>query len=169
MGIARRAFMKAAALGGMALSPGGIQALLSTLAHAQATPTQPAWPNRRLLDHLRIEYPIIQAPMGFHTSPAMPVAVAAAGGLGSFPCAALTPAQVREAVGKIRAQTTAPLNLNFFCHVTLRDEALEAAWLKRLASYYAELGVEAPTFPAGTRPPFGPRCATRSWRSNRRS
>jgi nitronate monooxygenase len=156
MGIARRAFMKAAALGGMAVSTGGVQGLLAAPAWAQLTPPpSAAWPNRRLLDLLRIEHPIIQAPMGLHTSPAMPAAVAAAGGLGSFPCGPLTPAQVREVAGKIRAQTSAPLNLNFFCHVTQRDASVEAAWLKRLASYYAELGVDAPTFPAATRPPFG--------------
>src|SRR5262245_2529254 len=120
----------------------------------QETPER-AWPNRQLLDLLQIEHPIIQAPMGFHTSPDMPAAVCASGGLGSFPCATLTPVQLREVVGKIRAQTSKPLNLNFFCHVTQRDAALEAAWLKRLGSYYAELGVRQPAFPAGTLPPFG--------------
>jgi len=102
-----------------------------------------------------VELPIIQAPMGGgHISSDMPVAVCGSGGLGSFPCSALTPAQVRDVATKIRAQTTKPLNLNFFCHVTQRDAALEAAWLKRLATYYAELGVDPPDFPTRTRPPF---------------
>jgi len=39
--------------------------------------------------------------------------------------------------------------------VKQRDEALEAAWLKRLASYYTEFGVNPPAFPTSTRPPFG--------------
>jgi nitronate monooxygenase len=156
-GIERRELMKAAAVGGIALSMGGAHGLLaSNETRAQgAPPRAAAWSNRRLLDLLKIEHPIIQAPMGFHISPDMPVAVCRAGGLGSFPCSALTSAQLRDLVGKIRAQTTKPLNLNFFCHMTQRDAAVEAAWLKRLASYYRELGVNPPEFPSSTRPPFG--------------
>jgi nitronate monooxygenase len=92
--------------------------------------------------------------MGAHISPAMPVAVSESGGLGSFPRSALTSAQVRDLVAKIRAQTTKPLNLNFFCHVTQHDAAIEATWLKRLASYYTELGMSPPEFPISTRPPY---------------
>jgi hypothetical protein len=157
-GIERRVFMKAATVGGIALSIGGAQCLLaSSEAHAQGgSPRAVAWPNRRLLDILKIDHPIIQAPMGGgHISPDMPVAVCESGGLGSFPCSALTSSQLRDVVAKIRAQTTRPLNLNFFCHVTQRDAAVEAAWLKRLAPYYTELGVSPPAFPTSTRPPFG--------------
>lgn len=155
-GIERREFMKAAAVGGVALSIGAAQGLLApNETRAQGAPPRAAiWPNRRLLDLLKIEHPIIQAPMGAHISPAMPVAVSGSGGLGSFPCSALSSAQVRDLVGKIRAQTTKPLNINFFCHVTQRDAAIEAAWLKRLASYYTELGVNPPEFPTSARPPF---------------
>jgi nitronate monooxygenase len=155
-GIERREFMKAAAVGGVALSISGAQGLLaSNETRAQgAPPRAAAWPSRRLLDLLTIEHPIIQAPMGAHISPVMPVAVSGSGGLGSFPCSALSSAQVRDLVGKIRAQTTKPLNINFFCHVTQRDAAIEAAWLKRLASYYTELGVNPPEFPTSARPPF---------------
>jgi nitronate monooxygenase len=158
-GIERRELMKAAAVGGIALSIGGAESLLApNETRAQGAPARAAgWSNRRLLDLLKIDHPIIQAPMGGgHISPDMPVAVCGSGGLGSFPCSALTSAQVRDVVAKIRAQTTKPLNLNFFCHVTQRDAAVEAAWLKRLASYYTELGVNPPEFPTGTRPPFGP-------------
>ena len=156
-GIERRELMKAAAVGGIALSIGGAQSLLaSNEAPAQGAPPRAAgWPNRRLLDLLKIDHPVIQAPMGGHISPDMPVAVCGSGGLGSFPCSALTSAQVRDVAAKIRAQTTKPLNLNFFCHVTQRDAAVEAAWLKRLATYYTELGVNPPDFPTSTRPPFG--------------
>jgi nitronate monooxygenase len=157
-GIERRELVKAAAAGGIALSIGGAQNLLiSNETRAQGGPLRTAaWPNKQLLDLLRIDHPIIQAPMGFHVSPDMPAAVCGSGGLGSFPCASLTSAQLRDVVGKIRAQTTKPLNLNFFCHMTERDAALEAAWLKRLASYYTELGVDPPAFPTSTRAPFGP-------------
>jgi nitronate monooxygenase len=156
-GIERRELMKAAAVGGIALSIAGAQSLAPNETRAQGAPVRAAWSNRRLLDLLKIDHPIIQAPMGGgHISPDMPVAVCGAGGLGSFPCSALTSAQVRDVVAKIRAQTTKPLNLNFFCHVTQRDGAVEAAWLKRLAPYYTELGVNPPEFPtSSSRPPFG--------------
>jgi nitronate monooxygenase len=114
-----------------------------------------SWPNGHLLDLLKIEHPLIQAPMGLHTSPAMPVAVSRAGGLGSFPCSAFTPAQLRDVVGKICAQTDGSLNLNFFSHASRRDPVLEAAWLKQLAPYYAEFGIDPPTVLASGRPPFG--------------
>jgi nitronate monooxygenase len=154
--IGRRTLMKIAAVGGAAFSIGGALSLTSTKeTRAQGAPLRgAAWPNRRFLDLLKIDHPIIQAPMGFHTNPEMTVAVCGAGALGSFPCAALTTVQVRDVVGKIRAQTAKPLNLNFFCHDTQRDPALEAAWLKRLESYYSELGVTPPVFPTAIRPPF---------------
>ena len=68
-------------------------------------PAAPGWPNRRLLDLLKIDHPIIQAPMGGAVSPAMTVAVCGAGGLGSFPCSFLPVAPIRDIVAKIRAQT----------------------------------------------------------------
>jgi nitronate monooxygenase len=143
-GIERRELMKAAALGGVALSIGGAKGLLAPNA-ARAEGAPPSWPNRRLLDRLKIDHPIIQAPMGGAVSPAMTVAVCGAGGLGSFPCSFWPPAPLRDAVGKIRAQTGAkPLNLNFFCDVRQRDAAVEAAWVKRLAAYYTELSVVPP-------------------------
>ena len=48
----------------------------------------------------------------------------------------------------IRSRTSKPINLNFFCHAEPeQDVAREAAWLERLAPYYAELGAEMPKPP----------------------
>jgi nitronate monooxygenase len=146
--IERRELMKAATVGGVALSIFGTQNLLLSNATQAQGANVATWPNRRLIDLLKIRHPIIQAPMGGHTTPNMPAAVCEAGGLGSFPCAGLTPAQIRELVATIRAKTSKPLNLNFFSPVTQRDETLETAWLKRLASYYAEFNVTPPKLPA---------------------
>ena len=55
------------------------------------------WPDTRLLDLFGIELPIVQAPMANATAVDMAVAVANAGGLGSYPCAALTDDKVTEA------------------------------------------------------------------------
>jgi nitronate monooxygenase len=102
-----------------------------------------AWPDRRLLDLLRIEHPIIQAPMAGAMDWELVAAASAAGALGSLPGAMLTPEQVRDQVGKIRGRTNKPFNLNFFCHAPPpTDAAAEAAWRARLAPYYAELGLD---------------------------
>jgi nitronate monooxygenase len=154
--IKRRVFLKATTAGGIAFLIGGAQMLTVSEARSQgAVLRSAAWPNRRLLDLLKIEHPIVQAPMGGHTSLAMPVAVSGAGGLGSFPCALLSPTQIREEVGRIRAQTRKPINLNFFCHVMpKRDAAIENAWRQKLAPYYADLMLDPPALPASALVPF---------------
>ena len=106
------------------------------------------WPDTRLLDLFGIELPIVQAPMANATAVDMAVAVAEAGGLGSFPCAALADEKIGAGVAEIRSRTKRPINLNFFCHKPApADAERDAAWLKRLAPYYAELGAEMPKVP----------------------
>jgi nitronate monooxygenase len=106
------------------------------------------WPDTRLLDLFGIELPIVQAPMANACGVDMAVAVAEAGGLGSFPCAALSDEKIGAGVAEIRSRTGKPINLNFFCHEPApADAEREAAWLKRLAPYYAELGAEMPKVP----------------------
>ena len=65
------------------------------------------WPDRRILDLLGIDLPILQAPMAGSSTPEMAIAVSEAGGLGSLPCALSRPAQVRDAVEMIRKGTVA--------------------------------------------------------------
>lgn len=103
-----------------------------------------------------IELPIVQAPMAGVQGGAMTVAVSNAGGLGSLPCAMLTPDGLRSELQQITAQTDRPYNLNFFCHVPpAPDAAREARWRAALAPYYAEFGIDAPRIPAGGgRAPF---------------
>lgn len=114
------------------------------------------WPERRLLALFGIEHPIVLAPMAGSMDWELAAAVAEAGGLGSLPCAMLSAEQVREQIGKFRARTKGPLNLNFFCHrPPKRDNTREAAWRDRLKPYYAELGVDPNTPPpGGGRAPF---------------
>jgi nitronate monooxygenase len=114
------------------------------------------WPDTRLLDLLGIEIPIIQAPMAGAVSSEMVIQVSEAGGLGSLPCAMLTPEQARNELGVIRQRTSRPINVNFFCHTPPRiDASREACWKDRLKPYYDELGVDsdAPN-PAAIRKPF---------------
>lgn len=106
------------------------------------------WPDRRLLDLLRIEVPIIQAPMAGAATSALAIAVAEAGGLGSLAAAMLSPDQARAEFGAIRQRTLKPINMNFFCHApAAADAAREAAWRRRLSVYHAEFGLD-PEMPA---------------------
>src|SRR6266508_1327837 len=114
------------------------------------------WPDRRLIDLLGIEHPIVQAPMAGAMDWELAAAVAEAGGLGSLPCGMLSPQQIREQMDKIRARTGKPINLNFFCHAAPElNNAREAAWRNRLAPYYRELGVDpAAPVPSSNRAQF---------------
>ncbi|MDZ3992907.1 nitronate monooxygenase [Pseudomonas sp. Teo4] len=114
------------------------------------------WPDRRILDLLGIELPILQAPMAGASGSAMAIAVGNAGGLGALPCAMLTGDQVRGEIETFRAACRGPLNLNFFCHQPPEPDAEQAArWKQALRPYYDELGADfaAPT-PVSNRAPF---------------
>lgn len=81
---------------------------------------------------------------------ALTIAVCNAGGLGSLPCAMLSVDAMRKELATIRAQTTRPFNVNFFCHrQAVPDPAREAAWRKKLAPYYSELGLDVENIPSG--------------------
>ncbi len=105
---------------------------------------------------LGIELPIIQAPMAGVQVSALAVAVSNAGGLGSLPCATLGLDAMRKELAAIRAKTSKPYNVNFFCHAPPTPNAeREAAWRAALAPYYQEYGIDADTIPAGPgRAPF---------------
>src|SRR6185312_14672097 len=108
------------------------------------------------LQHLLgIDLPIIEAPMAGVQGSALAVAVSNAGGLGSLPCAMLTPDAMRKELTAIRDQTDRPYNVNFFCHrPPALDASREKAWRERLAPYYEELGLDREAVPQGGRAPF---------------
>ncbi|HKT73598.1 MAG TPA: nitronate monooxygenase [Steroidobacteraceae bacterium] len=105
------------------------------------------------------ELPIIQAPMAGVQTNALAVAVCRAGGLGSLPCAMLTPATLRSELQALSAGVSGPYNVNFFCHESpVPDEGREQRWRKLLAPYYAELGISTHETPSGpARSPFDAR------------
>jgi nitronate monooxygenase len=102
------------------------------------------------------ELPIIQAPMATVQGSALAVAVSEAGGLGSLPCAMLAPDAMRDELAAVRAGTTNPHNVNFFCHAQPEpDVERERAWRDALAPYFAELEVDLDAIPSGSgRRPF---------------
>jgi nitronate monooxygenase len=117
---------------------------------------QEMWPDRRITDLFKIEFPILLAPMAGVIDADIAIAVAEGGGLPSVPCAMISPEKAREQVGIIRQRVSAPINLNFFCHQAVdADPAREAIWRNRLAPYYREHGLEpAEPVNAAGRAPF---------------
>jgi nitronate monooxygenase len=114
------------------------------------------WPDRRLLDLFKTEFPIVLAPMAGVMDADLVIAAAQGGALGSLPCAMLAVEKAREQVNIIRQRVSAPVNMNFFCHEGADpDPQHEAAWNKRLSSYHGELGLD-PSAPvnAANRAPF---------------
>jgi nitronate monooxygenase len=114
------------------------------------------WPDRRLLDLLKTEFPIILAPMAGIMDADLVIAAAQGGALGSLPCAMISVEKAREQINIIRQRVAAPVNMNFFCHKAVdADPQREAGWKQRLGAYYEELGLD-PAAPvnAANRAPF---------------
>ena len=114
------------------------------------------WPDRRLLDLVKTEFPIVQAPMAGVMDADLVIAAAQGGALGSLPCAMISAEKAREQVNIIRQRVSAPVNMNFFCHKPVdADPAGEAGWKARLGAYYREFGLD-PAAPvnAANRAPF---------------
>lgn len=107
-------------------------------------------PTLTLQELLNIDLPVIQAPMAGVQGSALAVAVSNAGGLGSLPCAMLGSDAMRTELAAIRARTSKPFNVNFFCHKPPEPSAeRERAWRAALASYFAEFGIDPGSIPAG--------------------
>lgn len=114
------------------------------------------WPDRRWLDLVGTDLPIIQAPMAGAQGSAMAAAVCQAGGLGSLPCAMLSVDKARAEIGIVRQRVDAPLNLNFFCHEpAAADPLADHRWREALRPYYLEKGLDPEAeMPAVDRAPF---------------
>ena len=75
-----------------------------------------------LCDTLHITHPVVQAPMGGFTNPALVAAVSNAGGLGILACCWSSADEVRRSLRQIRALTDRPFGVNFVLHLT--DDAI---------------------------------------------
>jgi nitronate monooxygenase len=114
------------------------------------------WHDRRVLELLDIEHPIIQAPMASATNPELVAAVSEAGGLGSLGGAGDRPDRLRATVKAIRQRTARPFNVNLF---SARAEQFDRGarpgpkLSQHLERYHDELGLGPVPEPG---PLFGP-------------
>ena len=98
-----------------------------------------------MLERLRVDLPIFQAPMAGVSTPAMAAAVSNAGALGAIAVGATDAAGARTAIAGVRELTTRSFVVNVFCHRSpARDAAREAAWLETLRPAFAAYGAEPP-------------------------
>jgi nitronate monooxygenase len=110
------------------------------------------WPDRRFLDLVGVEHPIIQAPMANAGGADLCIGAAEGGALGSLPCGMLSPDQLRAQVAAVRERMRGPVNLNFFAH-RMPQQADDSAWRAVLRPFYDEFGIGEPP-PAPLRLPF---------------
>src|SRR3984957_18419532 len=103
-------------------------------------------PDMTLLETLRVDLPIIQAPMAGVSTPAMAAAVSNAGALGSIGVGATDAAGARGLISAIRERSERPFNVNVFCHAPAKaDGRLEAAWLERLRPHFERFAAIPPS------------------------
>lgn len=102
-----------------------------------------------LIELLKLDHPIIQAPMaGGATTVEMVAEASKAGALGSLGAAYMTPAQIEEAAAAIRARTDRPFAINLFATVPAQSMQGDASkMLALMARYHEQLGLPAPEAP----------------------
>src|SRR5579871_17476 len=98
-----------------------------------------------LLDLLRIDAPIVQAPMAGVSTPEMAAAVSNAGALGSLGVGAAGADEARKMIAGFRERSRRSLNGNVFCHEPARvNPSLESAWLELLRPQFERYGAKPP-------------------------
>jgi nitronate monooxygenase len=99
---------------------------------------------------LNLQHPIIQAPMaGGGDTPDLVAAVCNAGGMGFIGAAYSSPEQIIELGRAVRQKTARPFGINLFAPLPepIPPLNLQAA-LQRVAPFYSELALPAPSAPA---------------------
>jgi len=104
----------------------------------------------------RLKVPVLQAPMAGVQDEGLAISVCHAGGLGALPAAMLNEVQLATQLGRMRAATATPFQVNFFCHQDpITDVQAMARWQDCLRPYHAELGLEVvPAATHSARRPF---------------
>ncbi|SEI62992.1 nitronate monooxygenase family protein [Achromobacter sp. NFACC18-2] len=102
-----------------------------------------------LIELLKLDHPIIQAPMaGGATTVELVSEASKAGALGSLGAAYLSGEQIEAAASAIRARTDRPFAINLFAPVPQEAATGDGArMLALMARYHAQLGLPAPQAP----------------------
>ena len=79
------------------------------------------WCKNTLTERLRLQWPILQAPMGDKTTPALAAAVSNAGALGGLGMSGLRPENVRRRIEGFRQQSGGSVNVNYLLWETPDD------------------------------------------------
>lgn len=94
---------------------------------------------------LKLDLPLLQAPMAGVSTPALAAAVSNAGGLGSIAVGATDATGARAMIAELQRLTARPFGVNLFVHETPEaDSAREAAWIAWLAPQFARYGAAPP-------------------------
>jgi nitronate monooxygenase len=109
-----------------------------------------------LTRRLRIQHPIIQAPLaGGGDTPELVAAVSNTGGIGFIGAAYLTPQQIEQTSRSVGAKTRGPFGINLFAPAPSPETPKHAdRILARLAPFFSELGLPAPSLPSKTAESF---------------
>ncbi|AOA58768.1 NAD(P)H-dependent flavin oxidoreductase [Acinetobacter larvae] len=99
-----------------------------------------------LLQQLDIKHPILLAPMAGVSTATLAAEVSNQGALGALGLGASTPAQARQQILDTQHLTSAPFQVNFFCHQSpTLDSAAHQAWIAALAPLFAQYGATPPS------------------------
>jgi len=81
----------------------------------------------RMTEVIGVKYPIMLAGMAYVSLPRLVAAVSEAGGLGTYNCAANTPAEMKDIIREIRSLTDKPFSMNFTLMLPNARENAEVA------------------------------------------
>jgi nitronate monooxygenase len=111
------------------------------------------WNQTRVASAFRIEYPIIQGPLGGFSSQRLTAAVSNFGGLGSFGAHGLEPNAIKDVIAEIRSLTEKPFAMNLW--VSMEDPGAAASDASAFQRALSHLGLHIEAV-GGTQPAFAP-------------
>ena len=108
------------------------------------------WPRNAFTERLNLQWPILQAPMGWLSTPALAAAVSNAGGLGGLGLWGFSAEDAERRIAGFRQQSSGSLNVNYplWPEPRITPQASEAM-RKRLQPYYDANGLGSVPEPQG--------------------
>ena len=109
------------------------------------------WSSNAFTERLNLKWPILQAPMGSLTTPALAAAVSNAGGIGGLGMWGFSAEDAERRIAGFRQQSSGSLNVNYplWPEPKITPQASEAM-RKRLQPHYDAKGLGVVPQPKGT-------------------